>query len=109
MYLPLQDSKLHDNTEDADAVVVCNGHYSEPSLPSIPGMDGFPGRQLHTHNYRANEAFTGMRVCVIGAQASGVDISQEIAVTAQQVGSMMCDGGVIRGRGFEEGGMCMHV
>lgn len=43
-----------------DAVVVCNGHYSHPNLPVIAGMGEFPaGRQLHSHNYRAPEPFTG--------------------------------------------------
>ncbi|KAK9792457.1 hypothetical protein WJX73_003620 [Symbiochloris irregularis] len=70
---------------ETDAVVVCNGHYSDPFLPDIPGMDTFPGKQLHTHNYRSNEAFAGKRVCLVGAQASGIDISQEIAAVAQQV------------------------
>ena len=74
----------HTDQVDADAVIVCNGHYSEPSLPAIPGMTDFPGRQMHTHNYRTNRAFAGLRVCVVGAQASGVDISQEIAQAAAQ-------------------------
>jgi cation diffusion facilitator CzcD-associated flavoprotein CzcO len=30
-----------------DAVVVCNGHFSEPNLPDIPGSDSWPGLQLH--------------------------------------------------------------
>lgn len=76
---------MREEEVEADALFICNGHYSEPSLPSIPGIDDFPGRQLHTHNYRSNEAFAGQHVCIIGAQASGVDIALEIAETAAQV------------------------
>ncbi|KAK9812425.1 hypothetical protein WJX73_009801 [Symbiochloris irregularis] len=70
---------------ETDAVLVCNGHYRDPMVPAIPGRHTFPGQQLHTHNYRSNEAFTGKRVCVIGAMASGIDISFEIAAVADQV------------------------
>ena len=60
------------------------GHYSEPRVPDIPGADVFPGTQLHSHNYRTREAFAGQRVVVVGAQASGMDISREIAEVASQ-------------------------
>jgi hypothetical protein len=30
-----------------DALVVCNGHYSEPNLPEVPGADQWPGLQMH--------------------------------------------------------------
>lgn len=44
-----------------DAVVICNGHFSEPQAPQdLPGQDVFPaGRQLHSHNYRRPEPFRG--------------------------------------------------
>ena len=42
-----------------DALVVCNGHYSEPRLPTVPGQGAFPGAQLHSHNYRRPERFRG--------------------------------------------------
>jgi cation diffusion facilitator CzcD-associated flavoprotein CzcO len=44
-------------SQDWDAVVVANGHYSRPKLPQLPGQDVFPGRQLHSHNYRRPEAY----------------------------------------------------
>lgn len=46
-----------------DAVVVCNGHYAEPNLPSVGGMDVYPGVQLHSHNYRENSSYKG-KVCM---------------------------------------------
>ncbi|CAA0309950.1 unnamed protein product [Arabidopsis thaliana] len=38
-----------------DAVVVCNGHYTEPRHALIPGIDTWPGKQIHSHNYRVPE------------------------------------------------------
>lgn len=68
-----------------DAVVVCNGHYAKVRVPNFPGQDGWPGRQMHSHNYRRPDAFKGAQVLVVGVSASGEDISREIADVADQV------------------------
>jgi hypothetical protein len=54
-----------------DAVVVCNGHYSEPNLPQVEGAATFPGLQMHSHNYRQPDGFRGQTVLVVGASNSG--------------------------------------
>lgn len=54
-----------------DAVVVCNGHYSEPNLPQVEGAATFPGLQMHSHNYRQPDGFKGQTVMVVGASNSG--------------------------------------
>lgn len=64
--------------EEFDAVLVCNGHYSEPRVPRFPGFDIFPGLQTHSHNYRRPEEFIGKKVVLVGAAFSGMDIAQEI-------------------------------
>jgi len=64
--------------EEFDAVLVCNGHYSEPRVPQFPGFDVFPGLQTHSHNYRRPEEFIGKKVVLVGAAFSGMDIAQEI-------------------------------
>ncbi|CAM0956251.1 unnamed protein product [Alopecurus aequalis] len=66
-----------------DAVVVCNGHYTEPRIASIP--DAWPGKQMHSHNYRVPGPFLDQVVIVIGASASAVDISRDIASVAKEV------------------------
>ena len=43
------------------------------------------GRLLHSHNYRENSNFKGQRVVVMGASASGQDISRDIAQVADKV------------------------
>ncbi|KAF8697878.1 hypothetical protein HU200_035371 [Digitaria exilis] len=68
-----------------DAVVVCNGHYTEPRIAVIPGVDAWPGKQMHSHNYRVPEPFLDQVVIIIGASASAVDISRDIASTAKEV------------------------
>ena len=65
-------------THHADAVVVCNGHYSEPRVPEYEGQESFKGVHMHSHNYRTPDWFVGKRVVVVGAAFSGSDISQEL-------------------------------
>jgi thioredoxin reductase len=72
------DSSLERETKTFDAVVVCNGHYSAPRLPTYEGQDSFAGLQLHSHNYRRPDAFVGQNLVVVGAAFSGSDISQEL-------------------------------
>lgn len=42
-----------------DAVIVCNGHYATPAIPKYPGKDVYTGQQIHSHNYRCANPFTG--------------------------------------------------
>lgn len=46
---------------------------------------------MHTHSYREPEQFTGQRVVVVGASASGEDISREIASVARKVDNFPMD------------------
>ncbi|KAA8519422.1 hypothetical protein F0562_013703 [Nyssa sinensis] len=40
-----------------EAVVVCNGHCTEPRLGKIPGIEKWAGKQVHSHNYRVPQPF----------------------------------------------------
>ncbi|XP_054610243.1 flavin-containing monooxygenase 5 isoform X2 [Dunckerocampus dactyliophorus] len=66
-------------TEMFDSVFVCTGHYSDPYIPDVAGLDKFKGQVLHSHAYRSADAFSGLSVVVLGARASGLDISLELA------------------------------
>ncbi|WJX60433.1 hypothetical protein P8452_45640 [Trifolium repens] len=68
-----------------DVVVVCNGHYFQPRLPHIPGINAWPGKQMHSHNYRTPEPFQDQVVVLIGGAASAVDISRDVATVAKEV------------------------
>lgn len=43
-----------------DIIFVCNGHFSTPRYPIIPGTDEFEGKMVHSHDYRSAEIFRGM-------------------------------------------------
>ncbi len=68
--------------ERFDAVAVCNGHFSEPIVPSLPGIEHFKGAALHSHNYRRPQPFAGKRVVVLGSSVSGADLARELASVA---------------------------
>ncbi|CAJ1928365.1 unnamed protein product [Sphenostylis stenocarpa] len=68
-----------------DAVIVCNGHYFQPRLPRIPGINAWPGKQMHSHNYRTPKPYQDKVVVLIGSSASAVDISRDIATLAKEV------------------------
>lgn len=72
-------------SERFDSLVVCNGHYSVPHVPALPGIEGFAGRMVHSHNYREPTPFEGRVVALLGTAASGVDLANEIAAVAREV------------------------
>ncbi|XP_020539716.1 flavin-containing monooxygenase FMO GS-OX-like 4 isoform X2 [Jatropha curcas] len=74
------------NEDIFDAVVVCNGHYTQPRIAEIiPGINSWPGKQMHSHNYRVPDPFQDQVVILIGSSASAADISREIAGFAKEV------------------------
>jgi len=60
-------------------------HYSDPKIPSLPGLEEFPGRVIHSHQYRSPEDFAGKKVVVVGAGSSGVDIGIDLCGKAHRV------------------------
>uniref|UniRef100_H3GCK9 Flavin-containing monooxygenase n=1 Tax=Phytophthora ramorum TaxID=164328 RepID=H3GCK9_PHYRM len=68
-----------DYEEDFDRVVVCNGHFSKPSLAPIKCIENYKGTVSHSRSYRTPEPYKGKRVIVIGRGPSGQDISLELA------------------------------
>ncbi|KAK1324937.1 Flavin-containing monooxygenase FMO GS-OX5 [Acorus calamus] len=71
--------------ETFEAVVVCNGHHSVSRVADVPGIDKWPGKQIHSHNYRVPEPFRDQIVVLIGGATSAHDISREISVVAREV------------------------
>ncbi|KAL3528436.1 hypothetical protein ACH5RR_007758 [Cinchona calisaya] len=68
-----------------DAVVVATGHYAQPKLPTITGMEAWKRKQIHSHIYRVPEPFRNEVVVVIGNSHSGQDISMELSRVAKDV------------------------
>ncbi len=62
----------------ADILVLGNGPLSEPSLPSIPGIECFKGTIFHSARWRHDYDLTGKRVAVIGSGASAIQFVPQI-------------------------------
>ncbi|XP_011090332.1 flavin-containing monooxygenase FMO GS-OX-like 2 [Sesamum indicum] len=74
-----------DSEEVFDAVVVCNGHHTQPRLAHLPGIEKWGGGEIHSHNYRGPDPFQHQVVVVIGAGPSAIDISADICKVAKEV------------------------
>ncbi|RKN37807.1 NAD(P)/FAD-dependent oxidoreductase [Streptomyces hoynatensis] len=62
----------------ADVLVAATGPLSEPRLPDLPGLDGFPGRVFHSARWDHGHPLRGKRVAVVGTGASAVQFVPEI-------------------------------
>ncbi|MEX1080697.1 MAG: NAD(P)/FAD-dependent oxidoreductase [Halofilum sp. (in: g-proteobacteria)] len=62
-------------TEEFDYVICSTGHFSIPNMPYFPGFEQFPGRILHSHNFRDAGEFEGKNLLVMGSSYSAEDIS----------------------------------
>ena len=62
-------------TEEFDQVIIATGHFSTPNMPSFEGFGQFPGRILHSHDFRDAQEFTGQRLLVIGSSYSAEDLA----------------------------------
>ncbi|WP_332118762.1 NAD(P)/FAD-dependent oxidoreductase [Azorhizobium caulinodans] len=61
-------------TSAFDYVVCATGHFSTPNVPYFEGVEAFPGRVLHAHDFRSADEFAGKNVLLIGASYSSEDI-----------------------------------
>ena len=61
--------------ETFDYLCVATGHFSVPNVPEFPGMRKFPGRILHSHDFRSAKEFAGKNVLVVGGSYSAEDIA----------------------------------
>ncbi|XP_017771385.1 PREDICTED: senecionine N-oxygenase-like [Nicrophorus vespilloides] len=68
-----------------DSVMVCNGHYNDPVLPTLVDLEKFEGKECHSQSFRSPESFKGQRVLIIGAGPSGIDLALQISRVASKV------------------------
>lgn len=68
-----------------DAVVVATGHYSQPRLPIVKGMDSWKRRQMHSHIYRLPDPFRDEVVVIVGSSLSGQDLTMELVGVAKEI------------------------
>ena len=76
----------HNHGEDrADVVVFATGLNSRPFRPDLPGLAGFPGRVLHSSDYKTPDDLAPGRVLVVGFGNSGGEIALDLAEAGAQV------------------------
>lgn len=74
---------VHDLVEDRetsdefDYVVVASGHFSTPNVPYFEGVEQFPGRVLHAHDFRSADEFKGKDILLVGSSYSAEDIGTQ--------------------------------
>ncbi|KAJ6014895.1 hypothetical protein N7540_009486 [Penicillium herquei] len=72
--------------EEFDAVVFANGHYSVPYVPHVTGLEEYmtkyPGRVMHSKQFRSAPDFKQKRVIIIGNSSSGQDLTTAIVKEA---------------------------
>jgi len=52
-------------------LIMATGAYGRPKPVQLKGMETFPGRILHSYDYRAGQGFSGQQVLVVGFGNSG--------------------------------------
>ncbi len=67
-----------------DAVAVCSGHFQQPNIPNIDGLDGFTGRVMHAIEYKNPQPFEDRRVLCIGMGETSSDVTSEISTVARE-------------------------
>ncbi|MEV7591073.1 FAD-dependent oxidoreductase [Streptomyces sp. NPDC089922] len=68
----------------ARALINATGTWDRPFWPRYPGRETFRGRQLHTAHYPGPQAFSGLRVIVVGGGTSAVQHLLEISGVAAE-------------------------
>lgn len=74
-------------SHEFDFVIVCNGIFSTPNLPCLPGKEEFVasgGLVLHSTEFNDTSAIAGKRVVVVGVGKSACDIATVGAKTAKE-------------------------
>ncbi|CAA7387804.1 unnamed protein product [Spirodela intermedia] len=80
-----EEGSEKETEEVFDAVVIATGHYSQPRLPTIRGMEVWKRTQLHSHVYRVPDPFRDQVVVLLGVSYSGRDIAIELLDIAKEV------------------------
>ena len=65
------------STEEFDYVIVATGHFSTPNAPYFEGLEQFPGRVLHAHDFRDACEFTDKDLLLVGSSYSAEDIGTQ--------------------------------
>ena len=64
-------------SDDFDYVIVAAGHFSTPNVPEFEGLEKFPGRVLHAHDFRDALEFKDKDILLVGSSYSAEDIGSQ--------------------------------
>jgi 4-hydroxyacetophenone monooxygenase len=81
----IQDGDGAIETLSPKVVISAVGAFRPPKMPSIPGLEDFPGPCVHTARWPAGLELAGSRVAVIGNGASAMQLLPAIAEEAAAV------------------------
>uniref|UniRef100_A0A7E5A2E1 Flavin-containing monooxygenase n=1 Tax=Panagrellus redivivus TaxID=6233 RepID=A0A7E5A2E1_PANRE len=102
------DESDNRHTETFDAVLLANGHHSEPRWPApFPGQENFKGTIIHSHDYTTHQGLEDKVVVVVGIGNSGGDVAVELSRIAKQVylstrrGTWICNRLIDGGKPFD--------
>jgi cation diffusion facilitator CzcD-associated flavoprotein CzcO len=76
----------------APAVVIASGYNTEPSTPSVPGIEKFKGKVIHSAGYANAKPFAGQSVLVIGMGNTGAEIALDLAESGARPTISLRDG-----------------
>ena len=60
-----------------DHVIIATGHYSVANIPEFEGVAAFPGRVLHSHDFRGADEFVNQNLLIVGGGYSAEDIAMQ--------------------------------
>ena len=63
----------------AKFLVVATGENSNPYTPEIEGLDTFPGKVIHSTQFKSGKEFHNKNVLVVGSGNSGMEIALDLA------------------------------
>lgn len=66
------------------ALIVATGIFATPSIPNIPGLESFPGKIIHSKDYKSGGEFEGLKVLTVGGSFSGVEIAADVTNHAKE-------------------------
>ena len=69
----------------ADVLIMGTGGLSEPSVPSLPGLEDFQGTTFHSAAWRHDHDLRGERVAVIGTGASAIQFVPHVQRAAEHL------------------------
>lgn len=72
-------------SEEFDCILICTGIFTKAHIPEISGMETFPGRILHSQDFKSASSFKDKHVAVIGSSFSGTEIAAVLADVASKV------------------------